>query len=80
MLTPPALVGRAAARAAALAADRARAWGAASQQGARRNAMVAATACAQRRAERQDVADYLARHRPAATSPVSHRLDRAVEA
>ncbi|WP_139981700.1 hypothetical protein [Nocardioides litoris] len=35
-------------------------WPVASQQQARRNAMVAATACAQRRAEREDVADYLA--------------------
>ncbi|WP_304804134.1 hypothetical protein [Nocardioides sp.] len=34
-------------------------WPVASQQQARRNAMVAATACAQRRVERQDVADYL---------------------
>ncbi len=34
-------------------------WPVASQQQARRNAMVAATACAQRRAERDDVADYL---------------------
>ncbi|GAA5153645.1 hypothetical protein GCM10023340_35950 [Nocardioides marinquilinus] len=35
-------------------------WPVASQQVARRNAMVAATACAQRRIEREDVADYLA--------------------
>ena len=35
-------------------------WPVASQQQARRNAMVATTACAQRRIERQDVADYLA--------------------
>jgi hypothetical protein len=42
-------------------------WPVASQQQARRNAMVAATACAQRRAERDDVADYLhARTAPAA--------------
>lgn len=34
-------------------------WPVASQQQARRNAMVATTACAQRRVERQDVADYL---------------------
>jgi hypothetical protein len=41
-------------------------WPVASQQQARRNAMVAATACAQRRAEREDVADYLATRVPAA--------------
>ena len=38
---------------------RLRAWPAASQQGSRRNAMVACTALAQRRAERQDVEDFL---------------------
>ena len=38
----------------------ARTWSVDSQQVARRNAMLAATQCAQRRAERQDVADYLA--------------------
>ena len=37
----------------------ARAWSVESQQVARRNAMVAATACAQRRAERQAVDDFL---------------------
>lgn len=35
-------------------------WPVASQQRARRNAMVATTACAQRRIEREDVTDYLA--------------------
>jgi hypothetical protein len=40
--------------------DRVRAWPVESQQGARRNAMVAATALAARRAEHQDVEDYLA--------------------
>lgn len=35
-------------------------WPVASQQQARRNAMVALTACAHRRAEREDVAAYLA--------------------
>lgn len=39
---------------------RIRAWPAASQQGSRRNAMVACTALAQQRAERQDVEDFLA--------------------
>ena len=37
----------------------ARSWSVESQQVARRNAMIAATACAQRRAERQDVDDFL---------------------
>ncbi len=36
-----------------------RTWSVESQQVARRNAMVAATACAQRRVERQDVDDFL---------------------
>ena len=35
-------------------------WPVASQQQARRNAMVALTACADRRAEREDVASYFA--------------------
>jgi hypothetical protein len=35
-------------------------WPVASQQQARRNAMVALTACARRRAEREEVASYLA--------------------
>jgi hypothetical protein len=40
-------------------ASAARSWSVESQQTSRRNAMLAATQCAQRRAERQDVADYL---------------------
>ncbi len=39
---------------------RVRAWSVESQQGARRNAMVANTALAARRAERQDVDAYFA--------------------
>jgi hypothetical protein len=35
-----------------------RTWPQTSQDQARRNAMIAATACAQRRAERQEVEDY----------------------
>ncbi len=35
-------------------------WPVSSQQGARRNAMLAATSCAHRRAERQEVSDFLA--------------------
>ncbi|MGA8846328.1 MAG: hypothetical protein WB471_06910 [Nocardioides sp.] len=38
---------------------RLRGWPVAAQQQARRNAMVAATACAQRRIEREEVADFL---------------------
>lgn len=37
----------------------ARTWSVESQQVSRRNAMLAATQCAQRRAEREAVADYL---------------------
>jgi hypothetical protein len=40
--------------------DRVRTWSVASQHGARRNAMVATTALAERRAERLDVDAYLA--------------------
>ncbi len=44
----------------------ARQWLVESQQVARRNAMVAATACARRRIEREDVADFLRqRYQPA---------------
>ena len=44
---------------------RLRDWPVAAQQQARRNAMVAATACAQRRIEREEVADFLeSRRRP----------------
>jgi hypothetical protein len=45
---------------------RVRAWSVESQQGARRNAMVANTALAARRAERQDVDAYFTalRHEP----------------
>ncbi|WP_300401047.1 hypothetical protein [Nocardioides sp.] len=54
---------------------RLRDWPVAAQQQARRNAMVAATACAQRRIEREEVADFLeSRRRPstgAADSPAS---------
>ena len=58
-------------------------WPVASQQQARRNAMVASTACAQRRVERQDVADYLASleatHDPseAALAPPTSRTSHA---
>ena len=58
-------------------------WPVASQQQARRNAMVAATACAHRRAEREDVASYLAERaasRSAAwreAAPVGDRTSQA---
>lgn len=45
--------------AASHALDAARAWPVSSQQQARRNAMIAATACAQRRAEHEAVEDFL---------------------
>ena len=47
----------------------ARTWAVESQQVARRNAMLAATECAQRRAERRDVEDYLAGRRPPTPPP-----------
>jgi hypothetical protein len=60
---------------------RVRRWPVDSQQRARRNAMVAATECAQRRAERHEVADYLA-GRTAGTAPATpaalERAGRAV--
>jgi hypothetical protein len=49
--------------------DRVRAWSVESQQGARRNAMVANTAMAARRAERQDVDAYFAGLRPKPRAP-----------
>ncbi len=56
---------------------RVRAWSVESQQGARRNAMVANTALAARRAERQDVDAYFAS--PAcASSARAPRLPTAV--
>ncbi len=54
---------------------RVRAWSVESQQGARRNAMVANTALAARRAERQEVDAYFAAMRPA---PPAQRLPTAV--
>ena len=42
----------------------ARTWSVESQQVSRRNAMLAATQCARRRAERQDVADYFDARKP----------------
>ena len=49
--------------------DRVRAWSVESQQGARRNAMVANTALAARRAERQDVDAYFAGSAPQGRGP-----------
>jgi hypothetical protein len=58
--------------------DRARAWPVDSQQVARRNAMIACTALAARRAEREDVEDFLAargaqlRLEPVSRAEVAH--------
>ncbi|HWM72184.1 MAG TPA: hypothetical protein VNQ53_00500 [Nocardioides sp.] len=53
-----------------------RSWPQTSQEQARRNAMIAATACAQRRVERQDVDDYFAsRTAPADPLPRRARAD-----
>ncbi len=56
---------------AVLAAARVRAWARDSQQQARRNAMIAATACAERRAQREDVEDYLAQRASAGPEPLA---------
>jgi hypothetical protein len=51
-------------------------WPTQSQQGARRNAMIATTALAARRAERDDVEDFLAAlepSQPAHQAPVAAR-------
>lgn len=50
---------------------RVRDWPTDSQLRARRNAMLAATACAQRRAERDDVAEFLERLAARPGSPVA---------
>ncbi len=78
MLTTSILLGHP----AVLAVVRLRAWAVDSQQHARRNAMVAATACAERRAQREDVQDYLARRASASPGPVTADApgDRAAEA
>jgi hypothetical protein len=55
---------------------RVHAWSVDSQQGARRNAMVANTALAARRAERQDVDAYIAAMRRETPAP---RLPTAVQ-
>ncbi|HEY0952908.1 hypothetical protein [Nocardioides sp.] len=54
--------------------EKARRWPVDSQLVARRNAMVASTALAQRRAEREEVEEYLAsRHQaPAPELPAAH--------
>jgi len=54
--------------------DRVRTWSVTSQQGARRNAMVACTALAARRAERQDVEAFFASRPPDPELPaIAHR-------
>jgi hypothetical protein len=55
-------------------ADRVSAWAVESQQGARRNALVANTALAARRAERQDVEAFFAAREPRPPPPAAaHR-------
>jgi len=50
-------------------------WAVASAQQSRRNAMVATTACAQRRAERDDVTDFLDAQEAAARTAAEHAAD-----
>lgn len=57
------------------AIGRARRWPVESQLAARRNAMVAATALAQQRAEREEVEEFLAAH---GRAPVPATTGRAV--
>ena len=61
-------------------ASAARAWSVESQQVSRRNAMLAATQCAQRRVERQDVADYLASRRAPQRTAEAAPSDASVRA
>ena len=53
-------------------ADRVSTWAVDSQQGARRNAMVASTALAARRAERQDVEAFFAERAPRLPAAAHH--------
>lgn len=72
-----------ASRTLAVLLHRLRTWPVEAQQQARRNAMIAATACAQRRVEREEVDDFLAdRYAPpaepgseqgSAPAPADHR-------
>lgn len=55
--------------------DAARRWSVESQQVARRNAMVASTACAQRRAERLEVAEFLAQRTDGPQAPADAAPD-----
>jgi hypothetical protein len=52
-----------------LVLDRVRAWPVQSQQGARRNAMIANTTLLARRAEREDVEAFLASRAPSSRRP-----------
>ena len=54
-------------------ATRVRTWSVESQQGARRNAMVASTALAARRAEREDVEEFFASREPGPSLPLAVR-------
>ena len=52
-------------------------WPVTSQQQSRRNAMVALTACAQRRAEREEVASYFADRAARSAEPATYPADSA---
>jgi hypothetical protein len=52
-----------------LVSARVNTWAIESQQGARRNAMIASTAMAARRAEREDVEDFFSSLRPSVRPP-----------
>ena len=56
--------------------DHVRAWPVQSQQGARRNAMIACTTLAARRAERQEVEDFLEALTPSSPHPLPVALHR----
>ena len=57
-----------------LVSSRVQTWAVESQQGARRNAMIASTALAARRAERLDVDDFFASLRPASAPTRPQKL------
>ncbi|WP_193609220.1 hypothetical protein [Nocardioides lijunqiniae] len=68
-IAPPAVLGA--------ARGRLHRWSVESQQRARRNAMVAATECAQRRAEREEVDDFFAALRAPRADDAARRTAHA---
>jgi hypothetical protein len=68
-LSPPALVGT--------ARVRVQRWAESSQRQARRNAMIASTECAQRRAEREEVEYFFAALLAPRRDDTAHRTARA---